>query len=59
MYYSAGQIYSLLQYFFNARIKYFLNQEYDVLFKVLFPEPKLKSLVSPFEAAYKSGAVDQ
>lgn len=37
----------------------FLNQEYDVLFKVLFPEPELKSLVSPFEAAYKSGAVDQ
>lgn len=37
----------------------FLNQEYDVLFKVLFSEPELKSLVSPFEAAYKSGAVDQ
>ena len=36
----------------------FLNQEYDVL-KVLFSEPELKSLVSPFEAAYKSGAVDQ
>ena len=34
----------------------FLNQEYDVLFKVLFSEPELKSLVSPFEAAYKSGA---
>lgn len=37
----------------------FLNQEYDVLFKVFFSEPELKSLVSPFEAAYKSGAVDQ
>lgn len=37
----------------------FLNQEYDVLFKVLFSEPELKSLVSPFKAAYKSGAVDQ
>lgn len=37
----------------------FLNQEYGVLFKVLFSEPELKSLVSPFEAAYKSGAVDQ
>ena len=37
----------------------FLNQEYDVLFKVLYSEPELKSLVSPFEAAYKSGAVDQ
>lgn len=37
----------------------FLNQEYDILFKVLFSEPELKSLISPFEAAYKSGAVDQ
>lgn len=37
----------------------FLNQEYDILFKVLFSEPELKSIVSPFEAAYKSGAVDQ
>lgn len=37
----------------------FLNQEYDVLFKVLFSLSELKSLVSPFEAAYKSGAVDQ
>ena len=37
----------------------FLNQEYEVLFKVLFSEPELKSIVSPFEAAYKSGAVDQ
>ena len=37
----------------------FLNQEYSILFKVLFSVPELKSLVSPFEAAYKSGAVDQ
>lgn len=37
----------------------FLNQEYDVLFKVLFSVPELQSLVSPFQAAYKSGAVDQ
>lgn len=37
----------------------FLNQEYEILFKVLFSEPELKSIVSPFEAAYKSGAVDQ
>lgn len=37
----------------------FLNNDYDVLFKVLFSEPELKSLVSPFEKAYKAGATDQ
>ena len=37
----------------------FLNQEYEALFKVLFSIPELQSLVSPFQAAYKSGAVDQ
>lgn len=37
----------------------FLNKKYDVLFKVLFSEPELLSLVSPFEEAYRSGAVDQ
>ena len=37
----------------------FLNRKYDILFKVLFSEPELESLVSPFQAAYESGAVDQ
>lgn len=37
----------------------FLNHKYDALFKVLFSEPELESLVSPFQSAYESGAVDQ
>lgn len=51
--------YSIGKYSDLPHVLAFLNQEYDVLFKVLFSEPELKSLVSPFEAAYKSGAVDQ
>lgn len=37
----------------------FLNHRYEVLFKVLFSLPELESLVSPFQAALESGAVDQ
>ena len=51
--------YENVKYSYLPHVLAFLNQEYDVLFKVLFSEPELKSLVSPFEAAYKSGAVDQ
>lgn len=49
-----GGIYSDLPHVLS-----FINRSYDEIFTVLFSEPELISLVSPFESAYKSGAVDQ
>ena len=37
----------------------FLNRSYDEIFKVLFTEPELVSLLSPFRSAYQLKAFDQ
>jgi hypothetical protein len=37
----------------------FLNQSYDTIFKVLFSEPELGSLLSPFKSAFENKAFDQ
>lgn len=37
----------------------FLNRKYAEIFKLLFSLPELQSLVSPFQEAFESGAVDQ
>ena len=37
----------------------FLNQNYDTIFKVLFSERELDSLLSPFKSAYENKAFDQ
>lgn len=37
----------------------FINKSYKEIFDVLFSEPELQSLLSPFKSAYDAGAVDQ
>ncbi|MFD1187203.1 type IV secretory system conjugative DNA transfer family protein [Pontibacter rugosus] len=37
----------------------FINQGYDEIFDLLFTEPQLMSLLSPFRTAYKNKAFDQ
>jgi len=37
----------------------FLNKGYKEIFTVLFAEPELRSLLSPFQSAFEAGAVDQ
>jgi len=37
----------------------FLNQNYDTIFKVLFTQPELISLLSPFKSAYDNRAFEQ
>jgi TraM recognition site of TraD and TraG/YWFCY protein len=37
----------------------FLNQNYESMFKVLFSEPELDSLLSPFKTAFENKAFDQ
>jgi type IV secretory pathway TraG/TraD family ATPase VirD4 len=37
----------------------FLNQSYDTIFKVLFTQPELISLLSPFKSAYDNRAFEQ
>lgn len=37
----------------------FINLPYETLFEILFTEPELKSLLSPFQTAFKNKAFDQ
>ena len=37
----------------------FMNRDYDEIFKVLFSNPELQSLLSPFRTAYDNKAFDQ
>ena len=37
----------------------FMNRSYDEIFDVLFEEPQLESLLSPFKTAYENKAFDQ
>jgi hypothetical protein len=42
-----------------AHVLSFLNHDYKTMFKVLFSDPELESLLSPFKSAFEQKAFDQ
>ncbi len=47
------------QYSTFPHVMAFLNQSYESIFKILFSEPELGSLLSPFKTAFENKAFDQ